>query len=59
MKFEPLDIAFNGNYILDVLRVLESEEIVVQLQDNKSSIAVKENENDSNFIYICMPVRTR
>lgn len=56
---EPLDIAFNGNYILDVLRVLENEEIVVQLQDNKSSIAVKESENDSNFIYICMPVRTR
>ncbi|MGM9998109.1 MAG: DNA polymerase III subunit beta [Candidatus Bruticola sp.] len=56
---EPLDIAFNGNYISDVLKVLESEEILIQLQDNKSSISIKENEEDTNFIYICMPVRTR
>ena len=56
---EPLVISFNGNYILDALKVIDQEEILFQLQDSKSSIIIKGNDEDDTSLYICMPVRTR
>lgn len=56
---EPLVISFNGNYILDALKVIDQEEILFQLQDSKSSIIIKGDDEDDTSLYICMPVRTR
>lgn len=54
---EPMQIAFNGNYLLDVLKVLEDEEVIFKLQDFKSSMMVCGCDSEDSFIYICMPVR--
>ena len=56
---EDLNIAFNGKFILDALKVLKEEEIVMYLQDTKSSILIQNSEENNSFIYICMPIRVR
>ena len=56
-KGEPLLIGFNGTYVMDALRVLDSDEIVIELRDNKNCMVVRNKENDESFLYICMPVR--
>jgi len=56
---EELKIAFNGKFILDALKVLDEDEIVLRLQDNKNSMAIQNDEDDKSFIYICMPIRTK
>ncbi len=54
---EPLLIGFNGTYIMDALRVLDSDEIIIELRDGKSGITIRNKENDNSFLYICMPLR--
>lgn len=56
---QGLKISFNGNYILDALKILQNEEIVLQLQDEKSSVSISEQVEDEEFTYICMPIRSR
>jgi len=51
-----IDISFNVKYIVDVLKVIDTEEFVVKLTKPLSPIDVREKDND-NFIYIVTPVR--
>lgn len=53
---DDLDINFNVNYILDVLRVIDSKELNIALNDKYSPAAFTEPGND-NFIYVATPVR--
>ena len=56
---QSLKISFNGNYMLDALKILQDDEIVLQLQDEKNSMSISENKDNEEFTYICMPVRSR
>ena len=53
---ESLDIAFNSRYILDGVKILESEEIVLNFTDSVNPLIITEAENDS-YIYLVLPVR--
>ena len=53
---ETLDIAFNSRYILDGVKILESEEIVLNFTDSVNPLIITEVEDDS-YIYLVLPVR--
>ncbi|MBR0102190.1 MAG: DNA polymerase III subunit beta, partial [Selenomonadaceae bacterium] len=53
---DDLDINFNVNYILDVLRVIDSKELNIALNDKFSPAAFTEPGNE-NYIYVSTPVR--
>lgn len=54
---DPLNIAFNGNFVLDFLTHSESEKIIVKMTDSESSFIFEpEKGNDGNFIYVVMPL---
>ncbi|MBR4903410.1 MAG: DNA polymerase III subunit beta [Selenomonadaceae bacterium] len=53
---EELEISFNGTYISDVLRVIDSKQLDIELNDKYSPAAFTEPDND-NYIYIATPVR--
>ncbi len=52
----PIDITFNSTYLLDVLKVVESEEIEIKL-NSSTDPGVISHVGSSNFIYVIMPIR--
>ena len=54
---DDLEISFNVNYISDMLKVIDSDNLRVELSDRYSPAAFTEPDNDK-YIYIATPVRT-
>jgi DNA polymerase-3 subunit beta len=56
---EPLEIAYNANYLLDILRHLDSEEIkfLVEDEDGPGIIVPFEQEEKEEILMLIMPVR--
>lgn len=52
----PMEIGFNVTYLLDVLSVLDSDQVLVNLKDSNSSCIIRASDND-NFRYVVMPMR--
>jgi len=55
---EPLTIAFNYRFILDFLKIAESEEIKINLNSALSATVFKPV-SDEDYIYLVMPVQLR
>lgn len=53
---DELEISFNGDYIADVLKVVDCKQINIALNDKYSPAAFTEPDND-NYTYIATPVR--
>ncbi|MEE2732212.1 MAG: DNA polymerase III subunit beta [Pseudomonadota bacterium] len=51
-----LEIGFNVNYLLDVMNVIRSENVKLQLADSNSSALVTDA-NDDSAMYVVMPMR--
>lgn len=54
-KKDEFKISLNSNYLSDVLSVIKSENVILEFKDPRTTISVKEENND-NFIYIMMPM---
>lgn len=56
MQGEPLKIAFNAKFLIDVLKIMDEEEIVLELTSSVSPCVVK-NKDKNNCTYLVLPVR--
>ena len=56
MEGDAIEIAFNANYLLDTLKVMEEEEIVLEMTSSVSPAIIKNTVVD-NCIYMVLPVR--
>ena len=56
IKGDKFDIGFNPKYLLDVLRVIDSEEVILELSSSLSPCIVKPVDNNE-YIYLVLPVR--
>lgn len=54
---DPIEIVFNSRYLLDALKVVDAEEIYLDLTGALSPGIIKGVDNDE-FIYLILPVRT-
>ncbi|MCK5840537.1 MAG: DNA polymerase III subunit beta [Candidatus Sabulitectum sp.] len=56
---EPLQIAFNGNLIVDIMRNMKSENVLFHLNDSSTAVIITEEEHDADIDYLTlvMPVR--
>lgn len=54
---DEVEISFNADYIIDALRVIESKQINIALNDKFSPAAFTEPDNE-NYIYVATPVRS-
>ena len=55
---EPLTIAFNYKFVLEFLKIVESEEIAVKLNSSLSATVFAPC-SDEDYIYLVMPVQLR
>lgn len=53
---QDIDIGFNPKYLLDALKVIDTEDIQIELTTSVSPCVIKPLGND-NYIYIVLPVR--
>ncbi|MCW5588287.1 MAG: DNA polymerase III subunit beta [Legionellales bacterium] len=53
---DDLDIAFNVNYLLDILNTLPSEQVTFLFADANSSLLVKEIESARQCYFVVMPM---
>lgn len=56
-KGPDLRVAFNANYIMDVLRVIEDDEMRMEIRDSLSPALFVGTDKDSNFLSVVMPMR--
>ena len=57
LEGKELKIAMNGKYLLDAVKALEEETIVLSFNSSVSPFTI-ENENDKRCQYLVLPVRT-
>lgn len=56
LQGESLEIAFNSKYLIDVLKTMEEDEIVMDFSSSISPCIIRNKEID-NCIYLVLPVR--
>ena len=56
LQGQPLQIAFNSKYLIDVLKIMEEEEIIMEFSSSVSPCVVK-NKDINNCTYLVLPVR--
>lgn len=56
LQGEGLQIAFNSKYLIDVLKIMEEEEIILEFSSSVSPCVIKNKENN-NCTYLVLPVR--
>ncbi|MCK5786015.1 MAG: DNA polymerase III subunit beta [Candidatus Sabulitectum sp.] len=56
---DPLQIAFNGNLIVDILRNMKSEMVLFHLHDSGTAVIITEEEQEAgtDYLTLVMPVR--
>ncbi|OFI05402.1 DNA polymerase III subunit beta [Clostridium acetireducens DSM 10703] len=56
LQGQSLEIAFNSKYIIDLLKIMEEEEVIMEFSSSVSPCVVKNKEID-NCTYLVLPVR--
>jgi DNA polymerase-3 subunit beta len=52
----PLEVSFNARYLLDVLNIIDTEKVKVELKEELSSGLIRPVDRD-NYLYVIMPMR--
>lgn len=54
---EYIEIAFNSHYIIDVLRVVKTDQTEIRLNENLNPVMIRPIDKDEHYSYVLMPVR--
>jgi len=55
---EDMSIFFNGNYLVDILKIVDTEKVIIELNGNLSPVIIKPLESNTNYINLVLPVRS-
>lgn len=55
---EDIEIAFNASYLIDVLKIINSDTFIMEMNDSLKPALVREPDNE-DFLYVITPVRTK
>jgi DNA polymerase-3 subunit beta len=56
---DPLQIAFNGDFLMEILKNMDSESVLLKIKDGATAVVIEELEQDPGMEYLAllMPVR--
>ncbi|MCH7902601.1 DNA polymerase III subunit beta, partial [archaeon] len=54
---KELSIGFNAHYVLEVLRLIQTDEIIIKLNSNLGATVFEPSGKDKNYFFIVMPLR--
>ena len=58
LKNDPFDISVNYRYLLDGLKIMDSDKVVLEFTGNGSPLIVKPNDDKKELTYLIMPLRS-
>lgn len=57
MEGKPLSVGFNASYVLEVLRLIHSEEVNIELNSNLGATIFRPSAENAGYFFIVMPLR--
>ena len=54
----PMDISFSGNYLLDALKALSTENVRIRFTENMKPFVINNENGDDSILQLVLPVRT-
>ncbi|KUO49615.1 MAG: hypothetical protein APF76_00060 [Desulfitibacter sp. BRH_c19] len=55
---EDINISFNGNYLIDILKIIDTDKVIIELNGNLSPGIIKPYESNMNYLSLILPVRS-
>jgi len=57
LKNQPFEIAVNYHYLIDGLKIIDTNEVVIEYTGQGSPIVIKPGDNRKDLVYLIMPLR--
>jgi len=57
LKNQPFEIAINYHYLLDGLKIIDTDEVVIEYTGQGSPLVIKPGNNRKDLVYLIMPLR--
>ena len=57
LKNEPFEVSLNFHYILDGLKILTTEKVVMEFTGQGSPLVIRPNDDKKDLVYLIMPLR--
>jgi len=58
LKNDPFEISVNYHYLLDGLKIMDSEKVVLEFTGNGNPLIIKPHDNNKDLTYLIMPLRS-
>src|SRR3989338_8559081 len=57
LKNQPFEVSLNFHYLLDGLKVLDTEKVVIEFTGQGSPLVIRPNDDRKDMVYLIMPLR--
>lgn len=57
LKNDPFEISINYHYLLDGLKIIDSEKVVIEFTGNGNPLVLKPHDSNKELTYLIMPLR--
>lgn len=58
LKNQPFEVSLNFHYLLDGLKILNTEKVVIEFTGQGSPLVIRPNDDKKDTIYLIMPLRS-
>lgn len=58
LKNEPFEVSLNFHYLLDGLKILDTEKVVLEFTGQGSPLIIRPNDDRKDVVYLIMPLRS-
>ncbi len=57
LKNQPFEVSLNFHYLLDGLKILDTEKVVIEFTGQGSPLVIRPNDDKKDLVYLIMPLR--
>ncbi len=58
LKNEPFEVSLNFRYLLDGLKILDTEKVIIEFTGLGSPLVIRPNDDKKDIVYLIMPLRS-
>ena len=58
LKNDPFEVSVNYHYLLDGLKIMDSDKIVLEFTGNSNPLVIKPHDGNKDLVYLIMPLRS-
>ncbi len=58
LKNQPFEVSLNFHYLLDGLKILDTEKVIIEFTGQGSPLVIRPNDDKKDVVYLIMPLRS-